>query len=188
MSKTTRKLTTTGVMLALATVLSMIPFFDAPYGGRVTPGSMLPLIILAIQYKTRWGILSGIVFAVLNMVLTGIPAPPVASPGNFILVVLLDYVLAFGGLGLAGGVFRLLPEKPFAVPVATAAAVTFRFLCHFLSGILIWRTFAWEGYSAALYSFLYNGSYMLFELLITTALAALSARWILKTAGLAGDA
>ncbi len=186
--KMTRKLTTTGIMLALATVLSLIPLFDAPYGGRVTPGSMLPLIILAIQYKTRWGILSGVVYAALNMVLTGIPAPPVANPGYFILVVLLDYVLAFGGLGLAGTVFRLLPQKPFAVPVATAVAILFRFLCHFLSGILIWSAFAWEGYSAALYSFLYNGSYMLFELLITTALSAFAARWILKETGLSGNA
>jgi len=58
----TRKLTTTGIMLALSVILSVIRLFDAPYGGSVTLASMLPVICLAVLYGTRWGILSGIVF------------------------------------------------------------------------------------------------------------------------------
>ena len=174
----TKKLTTTGVMLALGLVLSLIRLFDAPYGGSVTLGSMLPILLLAILYGTKWGVLSGVVFSLLTMLLSGIPAPPVASAWMYILVVLLDYVLAFGLLGLAGAVYRLLSPKAFAVPMAVALSVVLRFLCHFLSGILIWRVYAWEGYGAVLYSFLYNGGYMLFELIITTALSVLIAKWI----------
>lgn len=178
----TKRLTTTGVMLALSVILSMIRLFDAPYGGSVTLASMLPIITLAILYGTRWGILSGVVFSVLTMLLSGIPAPPVADAGSYILVVLLDYVLAFGVLGLAGGVYRLMPNKTLAVPVSAATAAVLRFICHFLSGILIWRVYAWEGYGAAMYSFLYNGGYMLFELIITTVLSAFLAKWITKQA------
>lgn len=176
----TKKLTITGVMLALATILSMIRLFDAPYGGSVTLCSMLPVIVPGLLYGMRWGILTGTVYAVLNMLLTGIPAPPVASVAAYILVVLLDYVLAFGGLGLAGGIFRLLPRKPFSIPVSAGAAILLRFLCHFLSGIIIWRTYAGEGQSAVVYSLLYNGSYMLFELLITVALSGCIARWLMQ--------
>ncbi len=174
----TKKLTTTGVMLALGTILSLIRLFDAPYGGSVTLGSMLPVLLLAILYGTKWGVLSGVVFALLTMLLGGIPAPPVNSAGMYILVVLLDYILAFGVLGLAGTFHRLLSPKGCAAPVAVALAIVLRFLCHFLSGILIWRVYAWEGCGAVLYSFLYNGSYMLFELIITTALSVLVAGWI----------
>ncbi len=178
----TKKITVTGVMLALSVILSLVRLFDAPYGGSVTLCSMLPVLTLAILYGTKWGILSGVVYAALNMLLTGIPAPPVNNAASYLLVVFLDYVLAFGGLGLAGGVYRLIRNKIPAVPIAAAVGILFRFVCHFLSGILIWHVYAWEGVGAAMYSFLYNGSYMLFELLITVSLIAVCAKWIVKEA------
>lgn len=165
----TKKLTTTGIMLALATILSVFKVFDAPYGGSVTAASMLPIIVIALLYETKWGILSGIVFAFLQMLLGGIPAPPVMNVGSYLLVVLLDYVLAFGVVGIAGAFYRhLFRQKVWGIAGSTAIVIALRFICHFLSGIFIWSVYAWEGYGAAAYSFLYNGSYMLFELLITT--------------------
>lgn len=166
----TKKLTTTGVLLALGLILSLIKLFDAPYGGSVTLASMLPIIVISVLYGTKWGVLSGLVFAVLTMLLTGIPAPPVLNVSSYFLVIFLDYILAFGALGLAGGLYAKIPGKA-ALPVSAAAVICIRFLCHFLSGILIWRVYAWEGVGAAMYSFLYNGSYMLFEFLITVSLS-----------------
>ena len=173
----TKKLTTAGVMLALAIVLSQIKVFDAPYGGSVTAASMLPVLIIAILYDVKWGLLGGLIFAALQMLFGGIPAPPVTNAFSYILVVLLDYVLAFGVLGLAGVFYRhIFKGKTWGIGGVAALCIFLRFLCHFLSGILIWDVYAWEGYGAAMYSFLYNGSYMLFELIITTlAAAALSA-------------
>ncbi len=173
----TKKLTTAGVMLALAIVLSQIKVFDAPYGGSVTAASMLPVLIVALLYDVKWGLWGSLVFAALQMLFGGIPAPPVASVFSYILVVLLDYVLAFGVLGLAGVFYRhIFKEKAWGIGGAAALCIFLRFICHFLSGILIWDVYAWEGYGAAMYSFLYNGSYMLFELIITTlAAVALSA-------------
>ena len=115
----TKKLTTTGVLLALGLILSLIKLFDAPYGGSVTLASMLPIILIAVLYGTRWGILSGLVFAVLTMLLTGIPAPPVKTIGSYLLVIVLDYILAFGALGLAGGIYRKM-KGTAALPVSCA--------------------------------------------------------------------
>ena len=53
---------------------------------------------------------------------------------------------------------------------------TLRFLCHFLSGWLIWEAL-WPNsysYAAPVWSLLYNGSYMLPEIAITAAVAWLS--------------
>ena len=179
----TKKLTTTGIMLGFAVVLSMIRLFDAPYGGSVTACSMLPVITISLLYGWKWGILSGIIFSVITILFTGIPAPPVKDVLSYLWVFLLDYVLAFGVLGFSGLLYRLFRQKRFAAPASCAIAVFLRFLCHFASGILIWRVYAWEGVGAVMYSFLYNGSYMLFELLLTTA--AVFAVWpiVKKTGG-----
>ena len=174
----TKKLTTTGILLALGLILSMLKLFDAPYGGSVTLVSMLPILLISVLYDTKWGVLSGIVFSILTMLLSGVPAPPTQTVFSYLLVVALDYLLAFGVLGLAGALYRRLYAFRYALPVATGTVVFLRFLCHFLSGILIWGAYALPGYSAALYSLLYNGSYMLFEFILTVAGAALFAKWL----------
>ncbi len=174
----TKKLTTTGILLALGLILSMLKLFDAPYGGSVTLVSMLPILLISVLYDTKWGVLSGIVFSVLTMLLSGVPAPPTQTVFSYLLVVILDYLLAFGVLGLAGGLYRGLSTCRFALPIATGAVVFLRFLCHFLSGILIWSAYALPGYSATLYSLLYNGSYMLFEFILTVAGASLLVKWL----------
>lgn len=54
--KNVRFLTESGIMLSLAMILSFIKIFDAPFGGAVTAGSMIPIIIIAL----RWGLAKGI--------------------------------------------------------------------------------------------------------------------------------
>ena len=100
----TRNITLCAVMIALATVLSLIKFFDAPYGGSVTLGSMVPLIILCVKIRDfRWGLLSCFAFSLLQMIL-GFSAPPTATFLYFAAVVLLDYVVAFTILSVANPV------------------------------------------------------------------------------------
>ena len=57
-------------------------------------------------------------------------------------------------------------------------AMVGRFLCSFLSGALLWGSYQsyyeWaNGMSVWMYSFIYNGSYMLPEMLITVVVALL---------------
>ena len=160
-----KKLTTTAIMLALSTVLSMMVIWRLPNDGSVTPGSMVPLIAIAIMFGWRWGIFAGIIHGIIQMMLM-FATPPVQDFWSYALVVLLDYIVAFGVLGFAGIIYRLIHNKYLAVPIAGAIGVFLRFLCHFFSGVTIWSVYAGEQ-NAFVYSLLYNGSYLLPELLIT---------------------
>ena len=98
----------------------------------------------------------------------------------YLLVILLDYVLAYTCLGLSGYFFELLKKRRFAIPVSGAIAMMIRFVCHFLSGILIWGVYAPEGTSVWVYSLLYNGAYMLPEIVISTIILSLLTKPILS--------
>ncbi|MDD4690390.1 MAG: energy-coupled thiamine transporter ThiT, partial [Eubacteriales bacterium] len=48
-----------------------------------------------------------------------------------------------------------------------------RYVCHILSGVIIWGVYAEEGQSVLAYSIIYNGTYMIPEIIITTIVTAL---------------
>lgn len=176
MSKT-KKLTLCAVMVALATVLALVSkIIPAPWlqGGSITIASMVPIIVVSIVAGTKWGVLSAFVYSLIQM-MTGFYPPPTQTLLYFILVVVLDYVAAFGVLGLAGFFCDMLGRKNWAVPVSGAIVALGRYICHIISGILIWGVYAEEGQSVLAYSLIYNGSYMVPEIIITAvALVALT--------------
>ena len=90
-------------------------------------------------------------------------------------IYLLDYVLAFTLLGLAGAIAKPFKNRLVGVAVGTAAVCGIRFLCSFLSGVLIWGNLS-DGLPAWTYSLTYNGSYMLPETLLTMVAAVLLCR------------
>ena len=168
----TKKLSLAGILIALATVLSFVKLFDMPNGGSVTAGSMVPILLFSMMADFKWGIIQASVYGLIQMMI-GWYAPPVQTVFSFIAVVLLDYVVAFGVLGLAGPISRKLGDKPWSDMVASFVVLFLRFLCHFATGILIWNSYAPEGQPVWLYSLLYNGGYMLFETIISMALILL---------------
>lgn len=170
MKTSTKKLTVSAMLVALSVVLSFIKLFDAPYGGSVTAASMVPLILIGCIFGSKQGVLACFVYALIQMLL-GFVAPPANTFFAFAAEVLLDYVIAFGVLGFSGAFFNAMGKKELALPVAGFIVVFFRFICHFLSGILIWGVYA-EGQSVFMYSLTYNGSYMLFEAIITVVVLA----------------
>ena len=162
----TRKITECAIMIALAAVLHMIKLFSMPQGGAVTLASMVPLIIISYRHGIKWGVLTASTFAFLNMVL-GFYAPPAGDVLSYILVVLLDYVIAFGVLGLADLFRKGIGNRLIGLVFSTLIVCVFRFSCHFASGMLIWGVYAKEGQSVAAYSLIYNGPYMLVETIIS---------------------
>ena len=173
----TKKLTLCAISVALATVLAMISkIIPAPWlqGGSVTVASMVPIIAVSIAVGSRWGILASVVYALIQM-LTGFYPPPTQTVWNFFLVVFLDYIAAFGVLGFAGAIYNISGKKAWAIPVSGAIVTLGRYVCHILSGILIWGVYAEEGQSVLAYSLIYNGSYMIPEIIITTAVLAFMA-------------
>ncbi len=167
MSNKLEKLVISAVMIALAFVLSSIKLFSLPNGGSVTVAGMVPLIILGFKYSTRWAVFSALVYSVLQMI-TGF-YPPVSNTFlAYFGVVMLDYVIAFGVLGLSGLISkRFKRDSKISFPVAGGIVIFMRFISSFLSGILIWSSYTPEGMSVWYFSLTYNGSYMMLELIIS---------------------
>ena len=90
----TRTLVECALMIAVGTVLAQIKIFEMPFGGSVTLVSMLPFILVSFRHGVKWGLATGFVNSLLQMLL-GFYAPPAGTVAAFVGVVLLDYVLVF---------------------------------------------------------------------------------------------
>jgi len=139
--------------VALAGALHLITLFQLPQGGRVTAAAMVPILVVALRRGPRVGVLAGVAYGLVVLV----EEPFIFHP----IQVLLDYSVAFGALGLAG-FFRRISLVGVAVGIAG------RFVAHFISGIVFFATYAPEGMNPALYSAIYNGSYLVPEFLVSS--------------------
>jgi thiamine transporter len=156
------------LMIALATVLGLLQFppfrFDLWVNGGSIDFVMLPLLILGHRRGAVWSIPAGLAYGFIKCLIGG-------SIGWGILSVLLDYVLAYGMVGLAG-FFR---NEKWGLEVGTVVASLARFAVHFIAGVTIWKLGVGDSVelfgmnfgaeSAYLYSLLYNGSFMLGEMI-----------------------
>lgn len=157
---TTKELTTAALCIGAAFLLSFIKMFSLPTGGSITPASMLPILAFAYIYGTKKGLLVGLCYSLLQFV----QEPVFLTPVQFI----LDYVLAFSLLGLAG-----LAKKHIAVGIAYGCAA--RFFFQFLSGVVFWGAYAPEGMPVWLYSLAYSGSIVGIEAIICIVVALVPA-------------
>lgn len=148
----TRFLVESGILLALASVLSVIKVYQAPQGGSVTAGSMIPVLVLAIRWGPGAGVLAGVAYGFLQLMIE----PFVMHPVQMV----LDYPVAFGVLGLAG----LSKRYPAA---GVAAGIAGRFVAHVVSGLVFFASNAPEGSTPLAYSVAYNASYLVPEVLIS---------------------
>ena len=145
------------VFIALSNVLYLIskfylPFLRLPQGGSITVASMVPLLWFALRRGFRWGVEAGIVYGLVHMVISG----GIYYPTQII----LDYPLAFGALGLAGAF------QKHAV-VGVGVAMLGRFICHFISGVIFFGQYAWEGWNVIAYSAAYNATYLVPEFIVS---------------------
>lgn len=171
----TRIIAECAIMVALGTILANIKIYELPFGGSVTLVSMLPFILVSLRHGAKWGLLTGLVNSFLQMAI-GFWAPPANTFIAFAGVVLLDYVLAFSLLGIACMFRKLSKNDTLGVAIAVCAVCFIRFMCSFLSGALLWGSYQsyyeWaNGLSVWTYSLIYNGSYMIPEMIITTIVA-----------------
>ena len=178
--KKTRKLTVCALLVALATVLSVLSkIIPAPWlqGGSITIASGVPIIMASLLFGPKWGLLASVTYALIQM-MTGFYPPPTQNLINFFLVVMLDYILAFGVFGLASFFYK--KERAYTIPASGFIVMSLRYICHIVSGILIWGVYAEEGQTVLAYSVLYNGSYMVPEIIITTIVLAGLIKFIKK--------
>ncbi len=152
----TRILAEVIVFVSLATALSFVIIYTMPQGGSITAGSMVPLIWLSLRRGPKVGVAAGIVYGMIQFVIL-----PFVAPTPFVVVqVLLDYPLAFGVLGLAG-FFNRHPV------VGSSVVIALRFVMHFVSGVVFWAPVYAPDMDPFVYSAVYNGSYLLPELVVS---------------------
>ena len=177
----TFKLVLSALMVALATVLSLFKI-EFLYGGSITIFSMVPLVLVAQMYGTPWGILTGVVYGLIQMVMGIENFGYVTGWDSYVIVALLDYIVAFGVIGLAGCT-RKIKNRAVASSLGAIIACVLRFFCHFASGVIVWTKGmeVWKDAPSFLsenmlqkevvpytYSLIYNGGFMFPELILTT--------------------
>ena len=156
------------IMIALGTILAQIKIYRMPSGGSVTAGSMVPFLLIAYRCGPKWGLMAGFVNSLLQMLLGGI-YPPVA-PGalGYAAEILLDYILAYMVLGLAGIFARPFKKnKTAGIAVSAFICCLLRFICAFVSGFAVWADVIHDGLAAITYSLGYNAAYMVPESVVT---------------------
>lgn len=204
--QTTRRLVTSAMLIAVASVLALvsefIPFLQLRFGGTLTLASMLPIILISYMYGLKWGLGSAAVYAVIQIFMGFKTVAALFTPDSdsymalwmAICVVLLDYFLAYTSLGL-GGIFARKKGGYLRLVLGGVVAQVICYAFHVLSGFLFYGAWAdwfftesaakdlaisgWimEHLSgrglALLYSLIYNALYMLPEIVLTAAVAAL---------------
>ena len=172
-----------------------LPFLNLPYGGSITIFSMVPLVLLSFRYGLAWGFFSGVVFGLLQMAI-GLTANVFAGTELYVVIfsILLDYLLAYAVIGLAG-MFKNKIRNPFvSIGVGTLVVCVLRYLVHLVSGALLFGSYAeWyftesgfptdigasilSSFSGTalswIYSLIYNAMYMVPETIITVVGAVL---------------
>ena len=159
------------IMLALAIVLnylSKVIFANMPNGGSVSL-AMFPILFYAHRWGLSKGLLMGFAYGLLDMLLDGGYAWGWQS-------ILLDYLAAYTALGL-GGVFK---GKDWGIFPGIAVGCLARFAVHYLSGVTIYKILVpteVEGFGVFsnphIYSLVYNGAYMIPNMIIAMVIAAI---------------
>ena len=180
-------------------------FPPMPFGGQLTLVSMLPIVLVSYRHGVKWGLVTGLAYGLVQMALGAGTVTAAFQPGYFgdgtmvanaIIMCLLDYIVAYTMLGL-GGIFRNKIQKPgMALMAGSLVALGARYLTHVLSGYILFSGWAewyftqdgfpaWGAQLAAslspaglglVYSVVYNGMYMVPEMIITAVVALLLAR------------
>lgn len=201
----TVKLTVSAIMVALSTVLSIPTPFSLPYGGSVTLFSFVPLLYVGYAYGAAWGVGAGLVHGIIQMILGISGAVAGFAWWQVIICALLDYLLAFGALGLSGVFKKSIKNPQASFAVGTLFACVIKYVCHFISGYVLFRGYAeWfftEGSGASygakilstfsgntlgvVYSLIYNATFSVPETILSLVMVVIiiSIKPIRKAAG-----
>ena len=158
-----KQLALCAMSIALGTILSNIKLFSFPTGGSLTLLSMLFICLPGYWFGAGVGILTGVAYGILQLVID----PYVLYP----LQLVVDYLLAFGALGLSG----FFSNSKHGILKGYFVAVLGRYVFAVLSGWIFFGTYAWDGWNALPYSLAYNAVYIFTEAAITIVIIAIPA-------------
>ncbi len=160
---TVKQLVFCAMSIALGTVLSGIKIIDFPWGGSATLLSMLVICLPGYFFGLGAGLMTGVAYGVLQLLVD----PYVLYPIQLV----VDYLLAFGALGLSG----LFANAKHGLVKGYIAGVLGRYVFAVISGWIFFGEYAWEGWPVLPYSLVYNGIYIFAEAAITLVILAIPA-------------
>ena len=179
----TRIICEAAIFIAMAEILSLIKLYEFPNGGSINLG-MLPIILFAARHGCGWGSLAGLVFGSLAGLVFGTLDYLIGSKFSIDwTTIICDYFLAFTALGFGAGLFA---RRRWSVFYGTVIGGLLRFLAHYLVGALVWGKYMPDEFfgmsmtSPWFYSLLYNGSYMLPDIILCAVVFALLYRPLKK--------
>ena len=161
------RLVESGLMLAMATVLSMVKVLDLPYGGSITAFSALPLLLVAYRHGIWQGLLTAFAHSLIQLILGASTLSYATSPAAAAAIVVLDYLLAFTVLGLGGLFRRRCESQDTALVLGALLTGSLRYVLHVIAGCTVWAGLSIPTEAALVYSLAYNATYMLPETLVT---------------------
>lgn len=188
-----RKLVLVSTLLAIAIVIDIVTGFipglnlSMPLGGRLFNISLLPVMLIGIFVGPTYGIIGSVLYGLLTFFLDGYALAYFASDlKEAVTVFMLDYIIAFGALGLTG-FFKNSLDKPFSFILASSIALAVRWLSSTIVGALLWAAYAsgneWTnnlltsvGNSTFIYSGIYNIIYTITTFIVINLIVILSRR------------
>lgn len=208
MTSKTKRITESAMLLAVAIVLELVSKMfipEMPFGGQITLVSMLPIVLISYRHGVKWGLVSGVAYALLEMAIGAKTVAAAFQPGYFgdgvmllnaFIMCVLDYLVAFTVLGLGGCFRNKIESKGLGLMCGSLVALGARYVAHIVSGYILFSGWAeWfftqEGFPAwggqlveslspqmlgFVYSVVYNGMYMVPEIIITAVVSLLLAR------------
>lgn len=157
------------IMIALAAVLSFVKILELPYGGSVTAFSIVPIVIVSYRHGVKWGLLSGFVFSLIQLIQGASMLSYATSFWAAVTIILFDYVIAFTLIGLAGCFRKIIGNAPASAVTGTVLVCAFRYICHVISGCTVWAGVSIPTTGGMIYSLSYNATYMIPETIINAA-------------------
>ena len=194
------------MLLAMAVVLEVVSKMfipPMPLGGHLTIVHMLPVVLISYRHGMKWGFTSAFAYSLIQTMLgmddvsaAFLPSSEDYMGANAILMLLLDYIVAYTLLGL-GGIFRDRIQKPgTALMCGSLVALSARYASHIASGFILYSSWAewfftqdgfpaWGGWLVEnlspemlgfTYSVVYNGLFMIPEIIFTALVSLVIAR------------
>lgn len=158
--KKTKVLTEIAVSIGLAVVCSFIKVLEMPQGGSIAL-TMIPLLFIAQKRGPVAGTIAGSIYGLLSLMIAGVVYHPAS--------ILLDYVLAFGALGIAG----FFKNSSKNIVLGSFLGVLGRFISSLISGAVLFGEYAPAGQNPWIYSLVYQSTYMIPELIISVLILLL---------------
>ena len=175
---------------------------EMPFGGQVTIVSMLPIVLVGWKYGMGKGVVTGFVYSLVQMALGVKTISSLILPtsddylgglANVVLMFIFDYVVAYTVLGLGAIYKQKINNNSTSLALGAFTVITFRYVSHIVSGYILYGAWAewfftqdgfyswgqtimstYTGNALSLvYSIIYNGFYMIPEIIITTVVAVI---------------